>query len=260
MKKWFKECPFCANEIREKAVKCQYCWEFLPEEKKEEPKKRVKKETKECPFCMNKVDIDIEVCPFCKEELDGKKSNLDQHSTVNESPQDISSLKSSSIKMWEVLYWCYIWMFVWLWIAFLAWLTEADFVESDGFYALDLIISLSLLILLMVWSNKTYGYLLNKKVKNLRFDSTWWPTWWWICPIACLYIPFQTVKDIYNTFNKKCWIIWWWRACYLISALLLKISDADDSWFVAVLWLWFLIAEYILMINIINNINKFLQK
>ena len=33
MKKWFKECPFCANEIREEAIKCQYCHEFLNEKK-----------------------------------------------------------------------------------------------------------------------------------------------------------------------------------------------------------------------------------
>lgn len=46
MKKGYKECPFCANEIKEKAIKCQYCWEFL-QEAKEEPKKGSKKETKE---------------------------------------------------------------------------------------------------------------------------------------------------------------------------------------------------------------------
>ena len=29
MKKWYKKCPFCANEIKEWAIKCQFCEEFL---------------------------------------------------------------------------------------------------------------------------------------------------------------------------------------------------------------------------------------
>lgn len=31
MKKWYKICPFCANEIKEWAKKCQFCKEFLEE-------------------------------------------------------------------------------------------------------------------------------------------------------------------------------------------------------------------------------------
>lgn len=40
MKKWYKECPFCANEIKEWAKKCQYCHEFLDKKEENENYKR----------------------------------------------------------------------------------------------------------------------------------------------------------------------------------------------------------------------------
>ena len=32
MKKGYKECPFCKNEIKKEAIKCQFCNEFFDRE------------------------------------------------------------------------------------------------------------------------------------------------------------------------------------------------------------------------------------
>ena len=59
MKKWFIECPFCKNDIKEGAVKCQYCWEFLDEKAK--PKQEFSQELKYKSFWVKPTIY----CPNC---------------------------------------------------------------------------------------------------------------------------------------------------------------------------------------------------
>jgi len=67
MKKWFTECPFCKNEIKEGAIKCQYCGEFLDGREKEE--KKEKKESKKPYSQLVYYSSNITIhCPNCDYE------------------------------------------------------------------------------------------------------------------------------------------------------------------------------------------------
>ena len=57
MKKGYKECPFCWEEIKEIAKKCRFCWEFFEEQK--------------------------EVAPISKKKITKKTSKLNQDSRIN---------------------------------------------------------------------------------------------------------------------------------------------------------------------------------
>lgn len=176
MKKWFKECPFCANEIKEKAIKCQYCWEFLPEEKKEEPKKKAKKETKDCPFCMNKIDVDATVCPFCDENLrenpaieKASKKKAKKEVSIDGSTETNELTKANNNVKTAFIFWC-----IWGWLTLIM-----SLAQQDWSLLIWLIYFWVLLYLLYHKKNRMAAlFLFIEYIMDTIYSfMDWWATW-----------------------------------------------------------------------------------
>ena len=225
MKKWFKECPFCKNEIKNEAVKCQFCKEFIWELKDWWDEEIIEKE----------------------EELRIESDNI-----------------NTSIKWWDITKWLMIWYIIWVIIDF--WIVLCGWEISEWTELLiNCIFVYWALISQIVWWYKTYKWLQKAKVKWLTFPTWWWRLiFGWICPIACLYMPYQIVRDIIVTYQQRTWkerrkwIVWrWWffsLVASYVNLMLFKTSDVE-------LWIYlasyaFDIMEYILFIIIISKIQK----
>ena len=132
MKKWFKLCPYCGTEIKSKAIKCQYCFKFLGEERKE----------KECPYCLNNIGINAKICPFCDEILVDDEVTIDN--TENKEEKDTVEIKEKKMyndkkkkrekqpkrnikKEWLI------WLIV-LWCLFLIWFIFKYFEKNHDWY------------------------------------------------------------------------------------------------------------------------------
>jgi len=90
-----------------------------------------------------------------------------------------------------------------------------------------IVVYLSTVIMWLVWQHRGQSNLHALAVERLTF-SPGWAVGWWLIPIANLWKPFQTVRELWNASrgDETWWavptwpVIGWWWACWVVFNIL----------------------------------------
>jgi len=93
----FIKCPFCSEDVKKNALKCEHCGdEFYDETEEvkleEEPIADTKKEEefKECPYCAEDIKIEAIFCKHCKSSLNEEKEKEKKNSKKKKKSEKVT--------------------------------------------------------------------------------------------------------------------------------------------------------------------------
>ena len=235
MKKGYIECPFCANEIKKWAKKCQYCKEFLFDESIKSDNKSLK---------TNKRNWNSRKLIITEKQLE---------SCINTGNRWISR-------------WCRIIAARFpIWIIFkldslLNWEKVGAWLNMFWLLWMLLIISLVYYLIRLI---KNYKILFDSNIHWLVHKSYFNLVFCWICPVLNLFKPNLTLNDLLLNITHKFWEEWdknlvkkrliCWDIT-LISFALIYIPRVPFSDFALIIYVIFNIIQICLLAKIVRKI------